>query len=293
MMSNSQNKPVLVAVKGDQPVLVQYAADEARRRRTELVVVHVYGVVLQDVGAVAAVTSSPRDDAEAQAVLGTAKNAVDHLPDAPSTRFVSEVGSIIETIEKHADQAQLLVVGTDEITWFERALGGTITRHLADHVTCPVIVVPPIPHLDELYGGVCVAVDADDEAAGPLRFAFEEADARQSPLIVLHVVTEGFGTEDVESGRIATSEVLAGWHEEFPNVVAITRVVVDDNVVYAAEHASKQLELLVVGRHRRHLLSGRATASRLVRETHCPLAVVDPAYGSDRAAGSIGVGVRR
>lgn len=287
MNAYSNPKPVVVAVSGDQPMLVQYAAEEAHRRNTELVVVHVYGVVLQEVGAVAAITSSPGDDAEAHAVLDLAKTVVDHLPEPPLARFVAEVGSIIEIIEQHADQAQLLVVGADEISWFSRALGGAITRHLADHVTCPVIVVPPIAHLDELYGGVCVAVDADDQAAGPLRFAFEEADARQSPLIVLHVVTEGFDSEDVESGRIGTSEVLAGWHEEFPDVVAITRIVVDDQVVGAAEHASKQLELLVVGRHRRHLLSGRATASHLVREAHCPLAVVDAAYGSERTSGTV------
>ena len=139
---------------------------------------------------------------------------------------------MIETIEEHAAQAQLLVIGADEISWFERVLGGAIARHLAEHAPCPVIVVPPIHDLAELYGGVCVAIDDDARAAGPLRFAFEEASARESNLIVLHVVPEGIKRPEVEAERVASRRCSPAGVNEFPDVVVTTRVVFDDDVVW-------------------------------------------------------------
>ena len=294
MNSDASNKPVLVAVQSDQPALVRYAADEARRRGTKLVVLHVYGVVAAKVGAVLTTTSSPRDDAKAQAVLDQAKDVLSSMDDAPPARYLAELGSVIEKIEEHVAHAQLLVVGADEISWFERVLGGAIARHLAEHAACPVVVVPSRHDLSALYGGVCVAIDDDTHAAGPLRFAFEEASARQSPLIVLHVVPEGLKKPDVEAERVSVAEVLAGWREEFPDVVVTTRVVSDDEVVSAAARASEESELLVVGRPRRSFLAGHAVAPRLAGAAHCPLAVVDGGYGtSRRAAGSASAGRTR
>ena len=294
MNSNASNKPVLVAVQGDQPTLVQYAAEEARRRGTKLVVLHVYGVVFAEMGAVASTTSSPRDDAEAQAVLDRAKDVLSGMTDAPPARYLAELGSVIGKIEEHVAHAQLLIVGADEISWLDRVIGGAIARHLAEHAACPVVVVPGRHDLSALYGGVCVAIDDDVHAAGPLRFAFEEASARQSPLIVLHVVPEGLKKPDVEAERVSVAEVLAGWREEFPDVVVTTRVVSDDEVVSAAARASEESELLVVGRPRRSFLAVHAVAPRLTRTAHCPLAVVDPNYGtSRRTAGSASPGRAR
>lgn len=285
MNADSVIKPVVVAVQGDQPTVVEYAAGEARRRGTELVVLHVYGTVFQDVGAVAAIAASSGDDDTAEAVLDQAKQVVTGLADAPPTRYVAELGSVTETIEHHAVVAQLLVVGADDINWFQRVLGGAITRHLAEHAPCPVVVVPPLRDLSTLYGGVCVAIDADTGAEGPLRFAFEEADARRSRLVVLHVVPESIKLADLEAIRVSVAEVLAGWPEQFPDVIVTTRVVSDDEVVWAAARASVESELLVVGRPHRDVLTGRSAGPRLTREAHCPLAVVDRLYGAARTSG--------
>jgi len=293
MNTSELKKPVVVAVAGDQPTVVEYAAGEARRRETELVVLHVYGTVFQDVGAVAAINASARDDAEAEAVLDLAKAVVAGLADGPPARYISDLGSAIERINHHAGHAQLLVLGADEINWFERVLGGEIARHLAVHAPCPVVVVPPLHDLSVLYGGVCVAVDDDAHAAGPLRFAFEEADARQSSLFVLHVVPESLNAAELEAARVGVAELLAGWRDQYPDVVVTTRIVSNDDVVSAAERASVESELLVVGRPRRHFLSGRAAAPRLTREAHCPLAVVDGTYGTTRTAGAFGVSAAR
>ena len=287
MNANEQQKPVVVAVGADQPTVVQYAAGEALRRGTHLVVLHVYGSASQDLKDVSAISALPQEDADAKAVLDQARRVIDGIVEAPPTLYAAELGMVIQTIKDHAATAQLLVVGADEISWFERVLGGATARHLAEHAACPVIVVPPIYDLAQLYGGVCAAVDADAHAAGPIRFAFEEASARQSTLLVLHVVPEGVDHAELEADRVGVAEVLAGWRQEFPDVVVTTRVVVDDEVASAAAHASEQSELLVVGRPRRQFLSGHAAAPRLTREAHCPLAVVDGAYGTDRASGSV------
>jgi nucleotide-binding universal stress UspA family protein len=279
MNANAAKEPVIVAVEGNQPNIVEYAAHEAQRRETELVVLHVYGTVLQDVGAAAAVTATHRDDAEAEAVLDQAKAVVAGMTDAPPARYIAEVGSAIEMIERHAAQAQLLVVGADELSWFERVLGGRIARHLAEHAACPVIVVPSGHDLSILYGGVFVAVDDDGSAAGPLRFAFEEASARQSRLVVLHVAPEGTRERELEISRVRLGEVLAGWRAEYPDVAVFPRIVFDDEVVEAATRASEHSELMVVGRPRRNFLIGRAVAHRLTESAHCPLAVVAGTYG--------------
>ena len=293
MNANPAKKPVLVAVQGNQPALVRYAADEARQRGTELVVLHVYGVVAAEVGAVLTTTSSPRDDAEAQAVLDQAKDVLSGMTEAPPARYLAELGSVIGKIEEHVAHAQLLVVGADKLSWFDRVLGGAIARHLAEHAACPVVVVPPLRDLSVLYGGVCVAVDDNTESAGPLRFAFEEASARQSSLVVLHVVPEHTKLADLEAIRVSVAEVLAGWPEQFPDVVVTTRVVSDNEVVSAAARASVESELLVVGRPRRHFLTGRAAAPRLTRATHCPLAVVDGSFGTRNASGPVGAAASR
>ena len=288
MNANESKKPVLVAVQGDQPAVVRYAADEARRRRTNLVVLHVYGVVFAEPGVVATTISSPRDDAKAQEVLDRAKDVISGMDDGPLTRYLAELGSVIGKIEEHVAHAQLLVIGADEIRWIDRVLGGAIARHLAEHAVCPVVVVPPHHDLSVLYGGVCVAIDDDAHAAGPLRFAFEEASARESNLIVLHVVPEGIKRPEVEAERVSVAEVLAGWRDEFPDVAVTSRVVFDDDVVEAAARASEESELLVVGRPRRRFLAIHAVASRLTDAAHCPLAVVEGWYGdAGRSADSL------
>ncbi len=289
MNANFAKYPVVAAVSGDQPNIVEYAAREAHRRETELVVFHVYGtVMLQDVGVVAAVRATRRDDAQAEAVLDQAKAVVARMADAPPTRFVAEAGATIEAIERQAARAQLLVVGADELNWFERVLGGTIARHLAEHAACPVIVLPPRYDLSILYGGVAVAVDDDAEAAGPLRFAFEEAAARQSRLIALHVVPEGISQAELEASRAGVAEVLAGWRDEFPDVTVTPRIVFDNEVVDAVARVSEQSELVVVGRPRQGFLTVHAVSATLTDAAHCPLAVVDGSYGTrEQRAGSV------
>ncbi|MGH3457324.1 universal stress protein [Aeromicrobium sp.] len=292
MKSNTAKKPVVVCVKDDQPNLVRYGAQEALRRDTELLILHVYGVVSMDPYTSKAIGSSPQDEADAAAALDHAKDALSQLAEQPPARFVKELGPVIETAERYAAEAQLLVVGADEISWFERVLGGSIARYLVEHTAGPVVMVPHIHDLESLDGGVCVAIDDDARAVGPLRFAFEEASARQSRLFVLHIVPQGLKGSELEAERASVAEVLAGWRAEFPDVVVTTRVIFEDEVVTAVARASEQSELLVVGRPRRSFLAGHAVATRLTRTAHCPLAVVDGRYGAGRTLGTSGARLR-
>jgi K+-sensing histidine kinase KdpD len=156
-----------------------------------------------------------------------------------------------------------------------------------------VIVVPPIHDLAQLYGGVCVAVELDADAAGPLRFGFDEASARDARLIVLHIATESLDRDGVEAQRLGVAEVLAGWREDFPDVRVATRVVLADEVVAEVARVSGRTELLVVGRPRHHLVFGARAASRLAREAHCPLAIVDEADESAATARVADAGAAR
>lgn len=285
MNTLDHRQPVIVGISGDQPLLLHYAATEAVRRGTELVVLHAYGSVLQpNAGTRASRLTAAEDSAAATLVLDRAKVVIDELDDSPSARYVKERGLALEMLERHSADAQLLVVASDEISWFERVLGGAVARHLTEYSICPVVLVPPVLDLDTLFGGVSVAVHMSPLAIGPLRFAFEEASARGARLQVLHVVQEGATRHQLEDSRRGLAELIAGWREEFPDVAVTTRVISDDGVALAVSRVSEQSELMVVGRARKGILLGRSSTPRLARSSHCPLAVVDADYGAKGAA---------
>ncbi len=280
MNTLDHRRPVIVGIKGDQRLLLHYAAAEAVRRSTELVVLHAYGSVLQpNAGTRASRLVAAEDGRTATAVLDRAKAVLDELDISPPARFVQERGLALEMLERHSADAQLLVVASDEISWFERVLGGAVARHLTEFSTCPVVLVPPVLDLETLFGGVSVAVDRSPLAIGPLRFAFEEASAREARLQVLHVVQEGATRHQLEDSRRGLAELIAGWREEFPDVAVTTRVISDDGVALAVSRVSEKSELMVVGRASKGVLRGRSSTPRLARSSHCPLAVVDAEYG--------------
>ncbi|TXL57493.1 universal stress protein [Aeromicrobium terrae] len=290
MSTRDTTGPVLVAVEADQPAVVTFAAQEAIRRGVPLIVLHAYGTADVVAGVVPSQALIAAAAEDAKNVLSDAESVVTRLSERPSTHYVAELGSAVEVIDAFVNdvQPQLLVLGTDDVSWFERAFGGAVARHLALHAACPVVVVPPVHDLSTLYGGVCVAIESDHTAAGPLRFAFETAAARHATLLVLHVVPEGLDTAETESGRRGLAEVLAGWRSEFPDVVVATRVAADDYVVASLADLSERSELMVVGRPRHADLFGRGVAYRLTTVAQCPLVVVDPAYGTTHA-GAAGV----
>ena len=278
---NEHGAPVVVGIGDKQPTALRFALREASRTGARLRVVHAAGFPFPSLeflsGAGVVVENA---QGTGQKVLDDAKHFIDQEITVVSVDYVLTDAAPIEALEAEARTACALVVGADDISWPDRLLGGAISEHLSGHAACLVMVVPERSYPTHQSAGVCVALDGDTSAEGPLRFAYEQADARENMLHVLHATPPGTQSKDMELIRANLAEVLAGWSTAYPGVRVMLSFPMDDPeeaCVRATEHA----ELVVVGRpHGRTLpfSMARPLASRVIRRANCPVAVVPSNY---------------
>ncbi|MFC4328119.1 universal stress protein [Streptomyces andamanensis] len=295
--------PVVAAVDGSDDSLraLDWALDAARRRRAPLRVVHVrqYAPWTQpDV----LVTGPPTDAGDevldaarahvaARGDTGTdvGYDGLDGLPGA----LLPELGAT----------AQLLVLGSRGRGGFRSLLLGSNGLAAARDAECPVVVVPrPGREVDDdeapavAPGPRVVAglnVDSPDDAV--LAFAFAEAALRGARVQVVTaypwpVRTWGAAAGEVPMPVIAQDEVesevgtladgfLAPHRTRHPDVPAEVQVLPGD-AAGRLVGASRDAELVVVGRHRRRLLAparmmGSVTQAVLLHAPG-PVAVIPP-----------------
>ncbi|MFF0410319.1 universal stress protein [Kitasatospora sp. NPDC004745] len=269
------NRAVVVGVDPSEPnrAAVDWAADEASRRRADLRLVHARS------GAAGPVEAQ-RLDREWTRV------AADH----PEVTVAAELvdGAPREALLTAAADAALLVLGARGAGGFPRLLVGSTSLHAAAHAACPVVVV----HQDAATGGdggVVVGVEGKDEEGPVLAYAFETARRQSLPLTVVHawsyplVLGPGHEVPPVyEEGHIEAeherllAEALAGWRERFPDV-AVTATAVRSGSAKELVSASAGHTLVVVGR--RGEPSGPfgrlgSTSQAVVQYARCPVAVV-------------------
>jgi nucleotide-binding universal stress UspA family protein len=143
---------IVVGVDGSDAsrVALRWAAEEARLRSAHLVAIHAWSFVpvapLGDAG----VLAMPAGDlpgqleAESEAATTTLDEA---LAEAVSEGSGIEVdrrvveGDAGEVLVAEAAKADLVVVGSHGRTGLKAALLGSVSRHVVDHATCPVVVV--------------------------------------------------------------------------------------------------------------------------------------------------------
>ncbi|MET9774050.1 universal stress protein [Streptomyces sp. NPDC006367] len=292
--------PVIAAVDGSQDGLraLDWAADAARARGAPLRVAHVrqYAVWAQaDV-----LVAGPADTGEDPAIE-EARARLRERADAPETEYLTVEGVPGAVLPELGADAQLLVLGSRGRGGFTSLLLGSNGLAAARDAECPVVVVPRPGR--EVHGEppagpgprVVVGLHVDSPDDGVLSFAFTEAARRGARLQVIaahpwpvrtwaaagQTVPQVIDEVSVESETRALADgFLAPWRSRHPEVRADTHVMDGD----AAGHlvaASRDAELVVVGRHRRRLL---APARMLGSVTHAvllhaasPVAVVPPA----------------
>jgi nucleotide-binding universal stress UspA family protein len=129
---------------------LRWAAEEARLRSAQLVAIHAWSFVpvapLGDAG----VLAMPAGDlpgqleAESEAATATLEEALAEAAGEGSgvevDRRVVE-GDPGEVLAAEAAKADLVVVGSHGRTGLKAALLGSVSRHVVDHATCPVVVV--------------------------------------------------------------------------------------------------------------------------------------------------------
>lgn len=274
----SHSSPVVVGIDDKQPTALRFALAEAHRRATDLRVVHSATVPAAEFYVAADVVEEIRD--AGRKVLHDAQHFIEQEVTPVPVEYVLTVSPPIEALDVEAQEASIVVIGTDDISWPDRLLGGAIASRTALHAACPVIVVPERSYPTPLSGGVVVALDGDTPASGPLRFAFEQAGGRGNVLHVLHAIPEGTTRPDVEAVRANLGEILAGWSDTFPTVRVQLSFPIDE-AEDACARATEQAELVVVGRPHRHALPyalARPLAAEVLRHAHCPVAVVPADY---------------
>lgn len=149
---------------------------------------------------------------------------------------------------------------------------------------------------------IVVAVDGSDEAEAAVVWAASEATMRQAGVTLLHVITPLVTTwlvepvtfnipEWYEEQAVATlanaRKVLEAHLDPTSHAPLVDEIVVRGNAVAALEEASRHAQLVVVGcrglgAFGRMMLG--STSAGLIRNAHCPVAVVHDHAGDQTAS---------
>ncbi|MBL1108993.1 universal stress protein [Streptomyces sp. 5-8] len=292
--------PVIAAVDGSADSLraLDWALDAARRRAAPLRVVHVRQYAAW--GQADVLVAAP-PEREGDPVLDEVRTRIGDGPGEPAVEYVALEGVPGAVLPELGEDAQLLVLGSRGRGGFASLLLGSNSLAAARDADCPVVVVPRPGR--EVHGEgpaepgprVVVGLHADSPDESVLAFAFAEAALRGARLQVIaaypwpvqtwsapgQVVPLLADQKAVEhETRVLADGYVAPHRGRHPEVRADAEALPGD----AAGHlvaASKDAELVVVGRHRRRLLAparmmGSVTQAVLLHSA-APVAVVPPA----------------
>ncbi|AOR36201.1 hypothetical protein BFF78_38720 [Streptomyces fodineus] len=291
--------PVIAAVDGSDDSLraLEWAFDAARRRGAPLRVVHVRQYAAW--GQADVLVAGP-PEAEGDPVLDDVRTRITGRGAQPVIEYIALEGVPGAVLPELGADAQLLVLGSRGRGGFASLLLGSNGLAAARDAECPVVVVPRPGR--QVHGEgpaepgprVVVGLHADSPDEAGLAFAFAEAALRGARVQVIaaypwpvqtwsapgELMPPQTGQDAVEHETRALAEgFLAPHRTRHPEVRTDVEALPGD----AAGHlvaASKDAELVVVGRHRRRLLAparmmGSVTQAVLLHAAS-PIAVVPP-----------------
>ncbi|MGZ0201607.1 universal stress protein [Streptomyces sp. RM1] len=270
-----------------------WAAQEAVRRGTELVVVHAW---LPNVRPAPLATRDSTERGWAERVLREAVDSVRAAhPTLPVTgRLIGD--SPVPALLSAAEEADTLVLGSLGLSRAAGVLVGSVSLRVTGRSSCPVVLVragrsaadehlPTAPGLapDEIptipYRAVVLGLDARSPCDEPIGFAFEAARRRATELRVCHVHEPVAGEDTAEGAAAAEHAVIAllrPWHEKYPDL-SVATTVTEGRPGEELVRATSEAGLVVVGRR----ITGSRFGERLGRVAHavvqhaeCPVAVV-------------------
>ena len=258
-------RPVVVGVDGSENSghAAIWAAEEAERRGTTLTVVHALHLPDPAVAPIEPTGYAQRRHAEGTVLLdkaGTALRA--RFPELTPGVELSDLDPAHALVEL-SRTAALLVTGTRGHGGFAGMLLGSVSRKLAAHGHCPLVVVQA-EQVPDAADGVVLGVGSDPGRAAA-RFAFEAARRRGATLTVVHAwwpnaMATGMagggamyaGSPAADRGDASTDAEAAvkSLRDEYPDVT-VRIDVAEGNAVTVLLDAARHAQLLVVGEHRR------------------------------------------
>ncbi len=276
---NTASRPVVVGIVDKQPAALALAIRQASAAGCPLWVVHSVGVPAQAAGFYAGYEVIEDLRRAGQVVLDEARDYIVREAPGLAVDYILSTDEPVRAIEHASTEARLIVLGSDDVPWYERLLRTKVAGHLALHASCPVIVVPEHDGSDTYTGDIVVTLAGDTTADGPMRFAIEQANAHHSSLHVLHAIEPGTAPDEANRVRARITEILAGWRAKFPDV-RIFEVYGRDDAEESVLRATGSAALVVVGRphHPTPLSLSRPFASDILKRSHCPVAVVAESY---------------
>ncbi|MFG3294235.1 universal stress protein [Streptomyces sp. NPDC048179] len=291
--------PVIAAVDGSDDSLraLDWAVDAARRRGTSLRVVHVrqYAAWGQPDVLVAGEPDGPGDP-----VLDEVRDRLRTGTGEPAAEYVALEGAPTALLPQLGADAQLLVLGSRGRGGFASLLLGSNGLAAARDAGCPVVVVPrPGREVHEELPAaprprVVVGVDVDSPDDATLAFAFAEAAGRDALLQVIAaypwpvqswaaaggMVPPAVDQDEVEHETRTLAEGFLAPHLKNHPDVRTQILAPPGDAAGLLVSASKDADLVVVGRHRRRPLAparmmGSVTQAVLLHAA-APVAVVPP-----------------
>ncbi|WP_169947048.1 universal stress protein [Microbispora sp. H11081] len=292
------SKLIVVGADGSAQALcaVDWAAAEAGRRHLPLRIVHIavrweYNVATHEPG-----LEAPRPEAAGLEVLRIAEDRARTFASVDVGCRLG-IGPIPATLLQEAADAALLVLGSHSTGGFTRSLLGSVSRQMAEHAACPVVIVPGTG-TGSGPSGIVVGVDGSEASVDAVGFAFEEASLRSVGLRAVHAwahpaypremrpVRYDMTAVEREGARLL-SESLAGWKAKYPDV-SVAEDVIEGVPTSVLVDASGAAELLVVGARGRGGFPGLRLGSvshAVLHHAKGPVAVVRGLHPGRAGAG--------
>ncbi|GEL97284.1 universal stress protein [Cellulomonas terrae] len=254
---------------------LEWAADEARRERRPLRIVHV-GL----------------GQGGGRSLTEGVERVRSAAPDVEITSSLELRDSVPGTLVDMSTDARMLVVGGRGLGGFAGLLLGSVSTAVAAHARCPVVVVRHRPGSSSvpLARPVVVGVDGSRTSTSAVDLAFDLASRREAPLLAVHAwempallgPTPAWTPDEIADRLVAEkallAESLAGHADRYPDVEVRSTVRLGGaaEIVLAA---SGDAQLVVLGSRGRGGFTGLLLGSvshAVVHHATCPVAIVHP-----------------
>jgi nucleotide-binding universal stress UspA family protein len=260
-------KPIVVGVDGSEESLraTEWGAMEAERHGLQLQIVSAPAVVprMHAYHAFPATVAVALRGVSSRALHSAVIRAEEVAPTLPvATGLLS--GPPALAVAGTGAEASMLVVGARGAGGFTAMILGSVSRYVAAHARCPVIVVRQ--DAMAVHREVAVGIRDPHGTSEALAFAFAEAAVRHADLVVIHAwyrftsaLRVAAGPDEAvlapaDPGQIsaqasqALDAVLEEWRNKYPDV-RVRHDVVHGHPARVLANYSARADLVVLGRH--------------------------------------------